>query len=99
MLLCNSCSHLRAMLRCAPMINLEVSRNPGENALGVLRRFSRKVQSSGVIPRVRSLRFNSRTQSHYKVKMKTLKTIARRAEMAELIKLGKAPVKPVRGGK
>jgi ribosomal protein S21 len=81
------------------MINLEVSRNPGENALGVLRRFSRKVQSSGVIPRVRSLRFNSRTQSHYKVKMKTLKTIARRAEMAELIKLGKAPVKPVRGGK
>jgi ribosomal protein S21 len=81
------------------MINLEVSRNPGENALGVLRRFSRKVQSSGVIPRVRSLRFNSRTQSHYKVKMKTLKTITRRAEMAELIKLGKAPVKPVRGGK
>jgi ribosomal protein S21 len=79
------------------MINLEVSRNPGENALGVLRRFSRKVQSSGVIPRVRSLRFNSRTQSHYKVK--TLKTLARRAEMAELIKLGKAPVKPVRGGK
>jgi hypothetical protein len=79
------------------MINLEVQRNPGENALGVLRRFSRKVQSSGVIPRVRSLRFNSRTQSHYKVKMKTLKTLARRAEMAELVKLGKAPVKPTRG--
>jgi hypothetical protein len=78
------------------MINLEVSRNPGENALGVLRRFSRKVQSSGVIPRVRSLRFNSRVQSHYKIKMKTLKTLARRAEMAELIKLGKAPVKPTR---
>jgi hypothetical protein len=84
------------MLRWAPMINLEVSRNPGENALGVLRRFSRKVQSSGVIPRVRSLRFNSRTLSHYKVKMKTLKNLARRAEMAELIKLGKAPVKPTR---
>ncbi|MES2216517.1 MAG: hypothetical protein V4481_04460 [Patescibacteria group bacterium] len=80
------------------MINLEVNRNPGENALGVLRRFSRKVQSSGVIPRVRSLRFNARVQSHYKVKMKTLKTLNRRAEMAELIKLGKAPVKPVRGG-
>jgi len=78
------------------MINLEITRNPGENALGVLRRFSRKVQSSGVIPRVRSLRFNSRVQSHYKVKQKTLKTIARRAEMAELVKLGKAPVKPVR---
>ncbi len=78
------------------MINLEITRNPNENALGVLRRFSRKVQSSGVIPRVRSIRFNSRVLSHYKTKMKTLKTLARRAEMAELIKLGKAPVKPAR---
>lgn len=79
------------------MINVEVSRNPGENALGVIRRFSRKVQSSGVIPRVRSLRFSGRTQSPYKVKMKTLKTLKRRADMAELIKLGKAPAIETRG--
>lgn len=79
------------------MINVEVSRNPGENALGVIRRFSRKVQSSGVIPRVRSLRFATRTQSPYKVKTKTLKAINRRKEMAELIKLGKAPAVEVRG--
>ena len=75
------------------MINVEINRNPGENALGVLRRFSRKVQSSGVIPRVRSLRFSSRTQSPYKMKQKALKQINRRAEMAQLVKLGKAPVK------
>lgn len=79
------------------MINVEITRNPGENALGVIRRFSRKVQSSGVIPRKRSLRYATRTQSPYKVKMKTLKTLKRRAEMAELIKLGKAPAEPVRG--
>ena len=79
------------------MINVEITRNPGENPLGVLRRFSRKVQSSGVIPRMRSLRFSGRTQSPYKVKMKTLKTLKRRADMAELIKLGKAPAEPVRG--
>jgi hypothetical protein len=72
-------------------INVEITRNPGENALGTIRRFSRKVQSSGVIPRLRSLRFASRKQSPYKVKQKTLKTLVRRAEMAELIKLGKAP--------
>jgi len=78
------------------MINVEITRNPGENALGVIRRFSRKVQSSGVIPRVRSLRFSGRTQSPYKVKMKTLKTIKRRKDMAELIKLGKAPAVPAR---
>lgn len=81
------------------MINVEITRNANENALGVLRRFSRKVQSSGVIPRVRSIRFAGRVQSPYKVKMKTLKTLKRRADMAELIKLGKAPAEPVRGGR
>lgn len=81
------------------MINVEVTKNPGENAISVIRRFSRKVQGSGVIPRKRSLRYSSRVQSHYKIKMKTLKAINRRAEMAELIKLGKAPVKPERGAR
>ena len=78
------------------MINVEINRNPGENSVSILRRFSRKVQSSGVIPRVRSLRFNSRVLSHYKVKMRTLKTLNKRAEMAELIKIGKAPVETKR---
>ena len=81
------------------MINVHITRNAGENALGVLRRFTRKVQSSGVIPRKRSIRYASRVQSPYKVKMKTLKGINRKAELAELIKLGKAPVKPERGAR
>ncbi len=79
--------------------NVEVTRNAGENAISIIRRFSRKVQGSGVIPRKRSLRYATRTQSPYKVKMKTLKGIKRRAELAELIKLGKAPVKPERPGR
>ena len=81
------------------MINAEVTRNPGENAMSVVRRFSRKVQGSGLIPRVRSLRSSTRTQSPYKVKQRALTLIKRRAYMANLIKLGKAPVKPVRGPK
>ncbi len=81
------------------MINVEVTRNPGENAMGVVRRFSRKVQGSGVIPRVRSLRSSTRVQSHYKVKQRALTQIKRREDMAELIKLGKAPVKPERGAR
>ncbi len=75
------------------MINAEVTRNSGESALSILRRFSRKVQSAGVIPRVRSLRFNTRKQSSYKIKQRALTLIDRRAKMNELIKLGKAPVK------
>ena len=78
------------------MVNAEITRNSNENSLSALRRFSRKVQSSGVIPRVRSLRFSGRTQSPYKVKQHRLKVLKRRADMAELIKQGKAPVKPAK---
>ena len=81
------------------MINVEITRNPNENAMSVIRRFTRKVQSSGVISRKRSLRYNTRVQSPYKVKMHTLKGLSRKAEMAELVKLGKAPVKPERGAR
>jgi hypothetical protein len=75
------------------MINVEVTRNAGENALGVIRRFTRKVQNSGVIPRVRSLRSATRVQSKYKVKQRALTLLKRRENMAQLVKLGKAPAK------
>ncbi|MFA6404477.1 MAG: hypothetical protein WCW03_00495 [Candidatus Paceibacterota bacterium] len=75
------------------MLNVQINKNPNENNLGILRRFSRKVQSAGVIPRMRSLRYSSRTQSHYKIKQCTLKKIIKRANLAELIKQGKAPIK------
>mgnify|MGYP003560912665 FL=1 len=71
--------------------NVEVTRTGSENALSLLRKFTKRVQGSGVLPRVRSLRYSEREHSHYKTKMKTLKGINRRAELAELIKLGKAP--------
>lgn len=75
------------------MINVEVTRNAGENTLGVIRRFTRKVQNSGIIPRVRSLRSATRIQSKYKVKQRALTLLKRRENMAQLIKLGKAPAK------
>ena len=71
--------------------NVEVTKNPGENAISVIRRFSRKVQGSGVIPRKRSLRYATRTQSPYKVKLKTLKGIKRRADLAELVQARQGP--------
>lgn len=80
-------------------INVLIVRNSGENALGVLRRFSRKMQGSGVIPRVRTLRSSTRVQSHYKIKQRALTLIKRRADMAQLVKLGKAPTKPEKPGR
>ncbi len=81
------------------MINVEVTRNGTENSMGTLRRFTKKVQGSGILPRVRSLRYNQRDLSSYKTKMKTLKSIKRKAEITELIKLGKMQEKTSRFSK
>lgn len=69
--------------------NVEVSRNGTENPLGLLRRFTKRVQGSGILPRVRGERYHERTLSHYKRKMKTLEAIKRREDRNEQIKLGK----------
>lgn len=69
--------------------NVEVTRNGTENPLGLLRRFTKRVQGAGILPRVRGIRYHERTLSDYKRKMKTLEGIKRREERAELIKQGK----------
>ncbi len=71
------------------MINAEVVRTGSENNLNLIRRFTKKVQGSGVLPRVRSIRYATRKQSEYVKKKKTLKVIKRREEVAEMIKMGK----------
>ena len=87
------------MLLSLSMINVEVTRNATENSMGVLRRFTKKVQGAGILPRVRSLRYNNRVLSHYKTKQKTLKVIRRKIEIQELIKLGKMQEKTSRYSK
>lgn len=81
------------------MINVEITRNNTENSASVIRRFTKKVQGSGILPRVRSLRYNQRVLSAYKTKMKTLKSLNRKAEIQELIKMGKMQEKTSRYSK
>jgi hypothetical protein len=69
--------------------NVEVERNSNENSASVIRRFTKRVQGSGVLPRVRGIRYHERTLSPYKRKKNTLKVIRRREEVQELIKMGK----------
>jgi len=71
------------------MINAEVVKTGNENNLNIIRRFTKKVQGSGVLPRVRSIRYAVRKLSPYVKKKKTLKVLKRREEVAELIKMGK----------
>lgn len=80
------------MLNFVPMIptvNVEVTRGPSENNLGVLRRFTKRVQGAGILPKVRSKRYSDRNKSENVEKAKTLKKLKKKEEIAELIKLGK----------
>jgi hypothetical protein len=81
------------------MINVEIKRTGTENSIGLLRRFTKKVQGSGILPKVRSIRYNQRGLSSYKVKKKTLKSLKRKAEIQELIKMGKMQEKSSRYSK
>lgn len=79
--------------------NAEVSKNDGESAVNLIRRFSKRVQGAGLIPNLRNRRYFARPKSRLVVRKKTLKSIKRRAEVQELIKLGKMIEKPKRGGR
>ena len=79
-------------------VNVEVTKTGNENNLNLIRRFTKRVQGSGVLPRVRSIRYSARKASEYVKKKKTLKVLKRRENVAELIKLGKMS-EYTRGGK
>lgn len=75
-------------------VNVEVKKNPNENAISLIRRFTKRVQGSGVIPRVRSLRWAQREQSYYKRKKSALVVLEKRAHYENLKKMGKLPENP-----
>jgi len=71
------------------MINVEVERHGNENVGGLMRRFSRKIQSSGVVKHVRSLRYHQRSLSKAKQKKEALTRITRSETCMELFKQGR----------
>jgi ribosomal protein S21 len=81
------------------MINVEVKKNQSENVPGVMRRFTRKIQSSGILPRVRSLRYYTRTKSKNMQRRATLNTVAKRERFQDLFKLGLIKKEVKKGGR
>lgn len=71
---------------------VEVERIENESTLALLRRFSKRVQGSGNLNRVRGRRYQKRTESPLKRKMSALKLLERRSKYERLAKLGKLPV-------
>ncbi len=72
---------------------IEVKKNPNENNSSILRRFSRRIQESGIVRKVKGARYNERKESKLKVKKSALKRMARRIEIEHLKKLGKMVTK------
>ncbi len=78
-------------------VNVEVKKNAGENAVSLIRRFTKRVQGSGVIPRVRSIRWNQRKESDFRKKKNKLVVLGMTAEYELLKKMGKLPEKKTKG--
>jgi len=69
--------------------NVHIIKKEKENALATLKRFSQKVRSAGIVPRVKSIRYNERTASDLVRKQKALRKIKNQDERNRLKKLGK----------
>jgi hypothetical protein len=84
----------------SPMaVNIEVSKQDGESMINMIRRFSKRVQGAGIINRVRGIRYHARKKSKFVERKHALKSLRRREEVQELIKLGKMIERPVRGSR
>lgn len=81
------------------MINVEVKKNQSEHVPGMMRRFTRKMQSSGVVQRVRSLRYHSRTKSKNMERRAAINVAGKREKFEELFKLGLVKKEQKRGGR
>ena len=79
------------------MINAEVQKTGSENALSTIRKFSRRVQGTGLIKTVRANRYYVRSGSKVVKKKRALKLIKRREEFRQLVKEGKVVEAPKRG--
>lgn len=71
------------------MIQAEVVKAGSESSLAVIRKFSRRVQGTGLVQTVRGGRYHTRNTSKVVKKKRALKRISRRDAIQKLIKEGK----------
>lgn len=71
--------------------NVQVIKNNNESSANVIRRFTKRVQGAGIVPKVRSGRYYSRVKSRNVQKFAKLKKLGKREEYEKQVKLGKVP--------
>ena len=80
-------------------INIQVEKNNNESTSNLIRRFTKRVQGSGIIPRMRSTRYFKRQKSSNVAKTAKLKKLERKKEYDRLLKLGKIQERQPRRGR
>ena len=77
--------------------NIEVTKTENESNSSLLRRFTKRLQGSGVLRHVRGQQYITRPESKFKKKARALKRIMKKKEFERLTKLGRIePVVPKR---
>ena len=76
-----SCPHMAT--------NVQVVKNNNESSANVIRRFTKRVQGAGIVPKVRKGRYHTRVKSSNVQKTAKLKKLAKTVTYEKLVKLGK----------
>ena len=76
--------------------NVQVEKNQNESSANVIRRFTKRMQGSGVLQRVRKNRYYARTKSENVRKEARLKKLSKMVEYEKQLKLGKIQEKAPR---
>lgn len=69
--------------------NVEVTKNNNESSANVIRRFTKRMQGAGIVPKVRGGRYFTRIKSRNVQKMAKLKKLEKKDVYEKLVKLGK----------
>ena len=93
-LILNPCYLIKTMAT-----NVEIKKGAKDNNVHIIKKFTRRVQESGIIPRMKGIRYAERTMSMYVKKVKRLKSIKNKEIREEQIKLGKISATPTRRGR
>ena len=79
--------------------NVQVEKNQNESTANLMRRFTKRVQGSGIIPRMRKNRYFKRDKSSNVRRDAKLLKLEKAAKYEEQLKLGKIQERPTRGGR
>ncbi len=75
-------------------VNVEVTKGTNENTNAVLRKFTQRMRSSGIVQRMRKIRYRSRKPSKLVQRQSALRKLDRREDIERQVKEGKLAANP-----